>query len=260
MAAIGKRTEIVSAGRLFTLVGLLASQLSNDEALEVLNFGLGLFNDALDVDDGDGPWTEALAPPPDINEAIAGYVWAALAAPQVSLRWEAAHVARGFCRLGGQPVLDHLVELAKGSSGGPFADGRLHFYHLHARQWLMIALAQAARENPAILVSYSQFFIRFALNDEPHVVIRHFAAKAALTLAKRGGLQFDDNTMAQLTTINDSKLSVVPSKQYERLDHSGDWGGGERFRFGYDMSRYCSSAWANVSRRMCQTSRARQRK
>ena len=237
VAAIGKRTEIVSAGRLFTLVGLLASQLSHDEALEVLNFGLGLFDDALDEDDGDGPWTEALAPPPDINEAIAGYVWAALAAPQASLRWEAAHVVRGFCTLGGQAVLDHLVELAKGSSGGPFADGRLHFYHLHARQWLMIALARAASENPAILVSQSDFFIRFALKDEPHVMIRHFAAKAALTLAKMGSLELDENITVQLTTINNSKLSVVPSKQYERLNHSKDWGGGGRFSFGYDMSR-----------------------
>ena len=58
-----KETEIVSSDRLFTLVGLLASQLSHEEALDVLNFGLCLFDDALGEDDGDGPWTDALAPP-----------------------------------------------------------------------------------------------------------------------------------------------------------------------------------------------------
>ena len=239
VAAIGKRTEIVSAGRLFTLVGLLASQLSHDEALEVLNFGLGLFDDALDEDDGDSLWTEALAPPPDINEAIAGYVWAALAAPQASLRWEAAHVVRGLCALGGQAVLDYLVELAKGSSGGPFADGRLHFYYLHARQWLLIALARAASENPTILVSHKSFFIRFALNDKPHVVIRHFAAKAALTLAESGSLKLDDNIAARLAAVNGSEWSVVSSKRYQRHRHLRDEDAGiGRFGFDYDMSRY----------------------
>ena len=186
VAAIGERTEIVSSDRLFTLVGLLASQLSHEEALDVLNFGLCLFDDALYEDDGDGPWTDALAPPSDINEAIAGYIWAALAAPQASLRWEAAHVVRGICKLDAQAVLDYLIELAKSGSGGPFVDRRLHFYHLHARQWLMIALSRAASENPAMLVSHSDFFIHFALKDEPHVVIRHFAAKAALALAESG--------------------------------------------------------------------------
>ena len=48
VAAIGERTEILSASRLFSLVGLLASQLSHDEALDALNFGLGLFDEALD--------------------------------------------------------------------------------------------------------------------------------------------------------------------------------------------------------------------
>ena len=80
VATIGERTEILSASRLFTFVGLLATQMSPDEALDALNFGLGLFDDALDEDDGDGPWTAALEPPSDINEAAAAYIWAALAA------------------------------------------------------------------------------------------------------------------------------------------------------------------------------------
>ena len=241
VAAIGERTEIVSSDHLFTLVGLLASQLSQEEALDVLNFGLGLFDDALDEKDGDGPWIDALEPPSDISEAIAGYIWAALAAPQASLRWEAAHVVRGICKLGVQAVLDHLIELAKSGSGGPFVDRRLHFYHLHARQWLMIALARAASENPAMLVSHSDFFIHFALQDEPHVVIRHFAAKAALTLAESGSLQINENIAIKLDAINSSVLPVVSSKQYQRRQHQhlrNEDDRIERFGFGHDVSRY----------------------
>ena len=238
VAAIGERTEIVSSDHLFTLVGLLASQLSHEEALDVLNFGLGLFDDALDEEDGDGPWIDALEPPSDISEAIAGYIWAALAAPQASLRWEAAHVVRGICKLGVQAVLDHLIELAKSGSGEPFVDRRLHFYHLHARQWLMIALARAASENPAMLVSHSDFFIHFALQNEPHVVIRHFAAKAALTLAESRSLSLEDNTAIQLNAINIPKLPIVSSKRYQRNQHFRDEDNRtERFGFGYDISR-----------------------
>ena len=239
VAAIGEKDETMSPERLFALVGLLAAQLSLEEALDVLNFGLGLFDDALDEDHGDGPWTDALTPPRDINESIAGYIWAALAAPQASLRWEAAHVVRGLCKLGGQAVLDHLVELAQSRSGGPFADRRLHFYHLHARQWLMIALARAASENPATLVSHSDFFIHFALNDEPHAVIRHFAAKAALALAESGIFQLDKNIAVQLNSINSSKLPVVLSKRYQRnQDHHDEDDRTKRFSFDYDISRY----------------------
>ena len=240
VAAIGERTEIFSAGRLFTLVGLLASQLSHDEALGALNFGLDLFNDALDENDGDGPWTETLAPPSDINAAIAGYIWAALSAPQAGLRWEAAHVVRGLCMLNRQAVLSRLVEFGKDGTGEPFADSRLHFYHLHGRQWLMIALARAAVENPAVLAPYWDFFIRFALKDEPHVVIRHFAAKAALALVQSGNIDLDGEgeITAKLASVNSSKLPVTSSNRYKRSYSSRGRRESRRFSFHPDMTWY----------------------
>ena len=239
VSAIGERTEILSSSRLFTLVGLLASQLSHNEALDALNFGLSLFDESLDEDDGDGPWTAALKPSLDVNAALAGYIWGALGAPQSSLRWEAAHVVRGLCALGVQSILDHLIRLAKDGEGGPFADRRLHFYHLHARQWLLIALARAAMENPPILLPYKDFFLHFALNDEPHVLIRHFAAKTALTLAGSGNLKLDKNTKIQLTNVNRSTLPGVSSGRYNRrCSYSEAWGrGGNQFFFDYDMSK-----------------------
>ena len=239
VAAIGERTEILSAGRLFTLVGLLATQMSPNEAFEALNFGLDLFDDALDENDGDGPWTVASEPPSDINAAIAGYIWAALAAPQAGLRWEAVHVVRGLCVLNRQAILDRLVAFAKDGTGGPFVDSRLHFYHLHGRQWLMIALARAAKENPEMLAPYRDFFIHFALEDEPHVVIRHFAAEAVLRLAESGSLEIDEDIVTRLASVNSSTFPVESSDRYSRVSQSGDWGSGEkRFSFGYDISRY----------------------
>ena len=239
VSSIGERAEILGADKLFTLIGLLASQLSHREALDALNFGIGLFDNVLKEGDGDGPWTDVLAPLSDINAALAGYIWAALAAPQANLRWEAAHAVRGLCTFGKQAILDHLVELAKGREGGPFVDKQLHFYHLHGQQWLMIALARAASENPGILASHSDFFIHHALEDEPHVVIRHFAAKVVLILTESGFLELDENSVDKLANVNRSEFPVVKSKQHQRLQHLQDEEDRKnRFRFDYDMSRY----------------------
>ena len=241
IAAIGESTEIADAGRLFTLIGLLASRLSHDEALDALNFGLDLFNDALDENDGDGPWTDDLAPPSDINRAIAGYIWAALSAPQAALRWEAAHVVRGLCVLNSKAVVNHLIEFANDETGGPFADSGLHFYHRNGRQWLMIALARAAIDSPAVLASHWEFFIHFALKDEPHVVIRNFAAKAALALVESGNINTEgkEEITSKLVSVNDSNLPTVSSPRHQRVpQNSTESSDAPRFRFHDDMTWY----------------------
>ena len=135
--------------------------------------------------------------------------------------------------------LDHLVELARDGKGGLFADSRLHFYHLHGRQWLMIALARAASENPGMLAPHGDFFIHFALEDEPHVVIRHFAARTALALVESGSLEVGKDIVTRLASVNRSTLPVKSSSGYRRISRSGGWGDrAKRFSFGYDISRY----------------------
>ena len=238
IAAIAERTEVFDAGRLFSLAGLLTTKLSRDEALEVLNFGLSLFDDALDNDDGDGPWTTALKPPKDVNSAVAGYIWAALAAPHAGLRWEAAHAVRGLCVLGENHALGYLIELAQGETAGSFADSRLHFYHLHGRQWLLIALARAASEHSEILAPYGEFFVRHALKDEPHIVIRHFASMAALALVERGSLHYDSDTVARLTSINESQFHVISAPRHLRPASPRHSRENRRFRFHHDMTWY----------------------
>jgi hypothetical protein len=243
LSAIGETTETLSNERLFSLVGLLASQLSSEEALEALSFGLALFEDSLDDTDGDGPWSEKLIPPTEIEDSIAGYIWAGLAAPRTSLRWEFTHVVRGLCILGLNTILDKLISLATKKTGGAFVDANLNFYHLHARQWLLIGLSRASIENPEILAPYRDFFLHFALSDEPHVLIRGFAAKALLALAESNKIQLEQCIIDQLQNINNSKLPVVLCSLYERhrkqVDPVQRESGSKRFSFGYDTSKYC---------------------
>ena len=240
--AIGESSDAVDSNRLFSLIGLLKSKVSHDDALEALNFGLSLFNPVLEDRDGDGPWSCDLAPPTSMRASIAGYIYAGLAAPPARLRWEAAHAVLGLCALGRGEVLRHLLSLAETNSGGPFADARLPFYPLHARQWLTMAFARAATEFPGTLAFLAARFVDWALNDQPHVMIRLFAARAALALIKNGVLPAEDDLVERLSRVNVTSLPLVESKFYERVTRKMPEAAKEddedRFYFGLDIGPY----------------------
>lgn len=241
LSAIGESAELVGAERLFTMVGLLSAKLSSSEALEALSFGLQLFESVLEDKDGDGPWRESLSPRVAVEGAVAGYIWAGLAAPRTRVRWEAAHVVRALCTLGHEKVLGYLIGLANEGSAGPFADSRLYFYSLHARQWLLIGLARAVKETPDILSPHADFIIRTALNGEAHVLIRGFAARTAQALLNAGVVKRDSDVRRRLENVNVSDLPAIQSKTYERfgkqepenVDREED-----EFYFGIDIGPY----------------------
>lgn len=236
LGAIGEATEVVGAGRLFSLVGLLAAKLTENEALDALSFGLDLFDVVLEETDGDGPWSPKLAPPADIETSVAGYIWACLAAPQASLRWEAAHVVRALCTFGQVKTLAHLVGLANGSSLNVFFDAHLHFYDLHGRQWLLIGLARAAKERPDLIAPHIGFLKELTFAGEPHVLIREFAKRTILTLFDAGVLAENDDLRQRLASVNISPFPPVESKPYRRSERSlGPDSEVDRFSFGIDM-------------------------
>lgn len=245
LPAIGEALELVDAGRLFKLVGLLTMKLKESEATEVLAFGLDLFDPVLESTDGDGPWSPDLEPPNEIEGSIAGYIWGCLAAPKASLRWEAAHVVRAICNLGHEKVLDYLIKLANETSTNAFYDTRLHFYKLHARQWLLIGLARAAKDCPNIVAPYADFLISLVDNKEPHVLIREYARRALLALLNAGFLDFQEDLRPRLSVVNESTLPLVESKSYQRFeneelnDADEDTEDAEdRFYFGIDIGPY----------------------
>jgi hypothetical protein len=240
--AIGEAPDLADSNRLFSLVGLLAIDLSEDEALEALSFGLDLFTPVLEDKDGDGPWSNELLPPPDVKVSLAGYIWASMAAPEAVLRWEGAHVVAGLVALGRQDVLGHVFKFAAEKKGGPFVDAKLPFYALHALQWFLIGVERAATEFPAAFTPFASQIVDWALNNQPHVLIRQFAARAALALVNNGALADRDNLKDRLAHVNVSSLPVVESKSYDRVrpkkkekTYTKD---DDRFYFGIDIGPY----------------------
>lgn len=240
--AVGEMPDLADFGRLFSLVGLLATKLSEDEALEALKFGLDLFNPVLDEKDGDGPWSSNLLPPTDVRGSLAGYIWASMAAPEGVLRWEGAHAVLGLVGLGRHDVLVHLMRLAAERKGGPFVDARLPFYQLHALQWLLIGIARAAAEYPAVLTQWAEQICDWAVKDQPHVLIRQFAARAGLALVNNGALPHGENLKERLSKVNVSPLPIVESAFYNRVHrkpkNQSTTDDDDSFLFGIDFGPY----------------------
>ncbi|TBF92090.1 AVAST type 3 anti-phage nuclease/ATPase Avs3a [Rhizobium leguminosarum] len=238
---IGETADPADVARLFSLVGLLAIKLSEDEALEALDFGLELFSSSLEEKDGDGSWSTHLLPPSDIKASLAGYVWAAMAAPEAVTRWEGAHAVRGFVALGRKDILEHLFNFISENSGGPFVDAKLPFYSLHALQWFLIGVCRGAIENPAVLAPYSQRLMDLALKGEPQILIRLFAARAVRILVDNGIVDGQAELRHELGNVAKSPFPAVESKSYDRYTASDEARHGnddDSFYFSLDIGPY----------------------
>lgn len=239
LGAFGDNATPLTSGEAFQLVSLLAMGLPPDEALQALDYALGLIETGLQPQDGDGPWSADLRPQDGVDDALAALLWGCLSAPQASIRWQAAHTVRHLCALDRSPVLDRLVALAEGALLGPFADARFQFYSFNARLWLLIALARAALDHPGSVARYRPFLIDQATAGEPHILIRHFAREAALASATTAHDPLPATEHARLEAVNRSPFPVVTSERYGartggmRRDRQA-----QRFHFAYDMDRY----------------------
>lgn len=240
LQAIGKLSDPLDSSRLFSLVGLLVPMLSEAEALDAVSYSLDLLEEELEDQDGDGPWVPTLNPPSDVHQSLAGYIWAALASPETEVRWEAAHVVRGLCSIGCNKMLGRLVALANANICNPFVDPALHFYDMHAKQWLLIALARVAHESPTTLIPYSEFLVNQALNNQ-HVLIRSLAAEAALTLENHGAINLSPGTQHRMLMVNIAQLEPQPSNEERPIDNQQGQSSEtnkDRFFFGIDIGPY----------------------
>lgn len=242
--AIGKSYAVLDTQNLFRVVNLLSETLTPSESQAALGYGLELLDGAMRPTDGDGPWKPELLPEATVEANVAGYVWAALASPEASIRWEAAHVVRNLSGCGQVQTLDALVGRLGYPVSGPFADQSLFFYSLHAQQWLLIALARAAQEVPAIVGRYVPVLREFALGREMHVLLRHFAANCLINVARAASGVISENELEQLHAVNKSPFAQIISKQYERSTRDSDARSTKpskeepRFHVGYDFKKH----------------------
>lgn len=244
-----KNPNLFGSQRLFTLVGLIASQIPSEDARDVLQFGLELLEGEMEETDGDGVWEPELEPPSDPAASIAGYIWSCLAAPDISWRWQAAHVVRLLAIFGEIEILRALARLAAGQEANVFSDASLPFYEYAAKQWLLIGTLRSLKDGsnlPLELIEFVQFCCR---DGEKHAVIRGFAAQCVLALHDNGALELDDAELERMKNINQSKLPPI-SEKYRGAVLGGsedtEDNDGNRYYFGLDYPEYWFSPLGEV--------------
>ncbi len=165
----------------------------------------------------DGVWREGLYPKTGETDIAAGLVWLKLGSPPAADRWRAAHSVRSFARFGKWEVIDALIRRFYSTDAHPYQAPELPFYFLHARLWLLIAIARIAMDHPQNVGKYADALKAIALDKStPHVLLRHFAAQALLVCASGGGIVLSEADAKALKTVNESPFPKRKTKEYPR--------------------------------------------
>ncbi|MEJ2649514.1 MAG: hypothetical protein P8016_14030, partial [Sedimentisphaerales bacterium] len=164
----------------------------------------------------DGSWRHGLYPATDDIAVAAGLVWQMLGSPRASDRWLAAHSVCAFARFERWEIIDALVNKLTAKDSKAFQAPELAFYYLHARLWLLIALARIAIDAPRPIAKHHNELVAIATNArQPHVSIRHFAARTVLACNAANELSMSPSDLKCLETINESQLPPL------KTTHSG---------------------------------------
>ncbi len=143
----------------------------------------------------DGLLVDGLYPKNQVPEIVAGLVWRVLGSPNASDRWRAAHSVRGFAKFGRWEIIGSLICKLNNRDAGPFQAPELAFYYLHARLWLLITIARMAVDYPEEVTRFKDELLSVATEDkEPHVLMRHFAARALLSCIDAGKISLSEQT------------------------------------------------------------------
>jgi hypothetical protein len=162
----------------------------------------------------DGPFRAGLYPANAEAEIAAGLVWLKLGSPSALDRWRAAHAVRCFARMDRWDVIDAIVARWNKTTADEFQAPELTFYFLHARLWLLIALARLAFDEPAAVAKYEAVLMAIVKDaQQPHVLMRQFAADALKTCLSTGSLRLSAADSAMVASVNSSPFPLV---KYER--------------------------------------------
>jgi hypothetical protein len=200
---------------------------------------------ALDLpeDVGDGSWRTDLATPEGPLPSIAGLLWMRLGSPNAADRWRAAHAVRRLVGLGLEDALSALTAQFDSENAGPFQDQRLPFFFLHARFWLLLAIARIALDHPQAVLFTRGLLERIAFDTEmAHAGMQAFAADGLRALLKILPATEATVLSTRLETVGTSPFPRAPeNNEREDFYHSsreeGEAEPENPFHFEYEYSK-----------------------
>lgn len=244
LEGLSNNVDLVNAETFFGFVKLASSLFNSEQSHDLLDFGLARFELHIDDDFADGQWSDWLVPPQEISTAFAGFVWSALGSPRAKTRWEAAHCVRRLAEANCEPEIDELIKWLEKDTVDAFGSHKFPFYNLHARLYLLIALARVSIDHPQAILRHKSTFIQHALVSIEHILIKKFAADIALNIEKAFPNTYSEDTVKQLSQVCVSQFPVKQIKYGKRLNsyrHAkarGKIDTSSNFDHAFDFDRY----------------------
>lgn len=163
----------------------------------------------------DGAWEADYYPSGEPVDTAAGLIWFALGSPTSSRRWMAAHSLRTAVKLGRTDVLDKVVARFDWTHAGAFQAKELKFFFLHARLWLLIALARIAIDAPDSVATHQALLERVVVDStDLHVLRKHFAASALMACVHHGRVSLDPAVLEVFEGVNRSPHPLKTLSHY----------------------------------------------
>ncbi|WP_430811598.1 MULTISPECIES: hypothetical protein [unclassified Carboxylicivirga] len=241
--------EFSNAEMFFGFPCVVVPLIKPEQSTELLDYALTRFELHIESDFGDGEWSDWLSTSHNTNKSIAGFIWSALGSPRSSERWNAAHSVRMLSKFGCTEIIDELIQWMQLNKVEAFGNIKFPFYNLHAKQFLLIALARVALDQPELLITYKDIFIQNALEEE-HIIIQKKSAEIAICIANSGKSDFDNSVLEKLNEIGVSKMPIDEIAYNENKDsywHQNNEVSTEyEFHFGWDFDRYWYEPLGNV--------------
>ncbi|WP_182883913.1 hypothetical protein [Microbispora sp. H10949] len=243
---LGRSAHRLTYREYFFLASHLANALDTEAAGGVFDALANLFEDLAPSDtSSDGPYESLPSPSADFASYIAGLLWAALGDISSESRWRAAHAVLLLVRLGCKGELDALAQFADGTEPlTPFVDARFPFYSLHARMWLLLALARAAKEPNAVTMTGFTSWLADVVRGPHHAANQVLAQRTLVDLSERDLIALAPADADVLTTrVVADWVEMEYNERRARpnpLDHGDETGGiePERDRFFFDFEQY----------------------
>ncbi len=243
MEGLSENSSLADASTFFGFAETVSTYISPHEATDLLDFALSRFEGHINDDYADGPWANWLKPPEDMSDAFAGLVWAALGSPRSAIRWQAVHCVRRLAGAGCERELGALIQWMNRDSVDAFGSHAFPFYNLHARQYLLIAIARVALDNPEILRRHHLIFSRHALEGMSHILIQKYSAEIALSIETAFPGTYDQGKIERLRQVGVSQMEIKEIDRYSEKLESPWHARGEidhnlKLHFGYDFDSY----------------------
>jgi hypothetical protein len=240
------REWVVPAAAWLGLASITCGQANEGEGQKALSRLLNSSAAQLTSTVTDGAWKRGLYPSGNFTAIASGILWLMLGSPSAADRWRAAHAVRCFARFARWEIVDALVARFPSKDAKGFQAPELSFYYLHARLWLLIALARIALDEPQQIGKHKALFLRIALEDRPrHPVIAHFAARAILTCVDAGALTLPKAKLNSLRAADQSPFPPL-DKRLKDGAHGAFYRGRpkdtpkpkHKFSLDYDFEKY----------------------